>query len=84
MARFMVIKVAISRKNIEIWRVLWGGDKKKKRDCASSWWAKMDSNHRRRKPADLQSAPFGHSGIYPVLTDSLLDVTPIGFKPITF
>ena len=24
-------------------------------------WAKMDSNHRRRKPADLQSAPFGHS-----------------------
>ena len=22
----------------------------------------MDSNHRRRKPADLQSAPFGHSG----------------------
>ena len=21
----------------------------------------MDSNHRRRKPADLQSAPFGHS-----------------------
>ena len=28
-------------------------------------WAKMDSNHRRRKPADLQSAPFGHSGICP-------------------
>ncbi len=25
----------------------------------------MDSNHRRRKPADLQSAPFGHSGICP-------------------
>ena len=25
----------------------------------------MDSNHRRRKPADLQSAPFGHSGNYP-------------------
>ncbi len=24
-------------------------------------WAKMDSNHRRYKPADLQSAPFGHS-----------------------
>ena len=31
------------------------------------WWAKMDSNHRRRKPADLQSAPFGHSGICPFL-----------------
>ena len=29
MARFMVVKVAISRKNIEIWRVLWGGDKKR-------------------------------------------------------
>ena len=29
-------------------------------------WAKMDSNHRRRKPADLQSAPFGHSGICPL------------------
>ena len=26
----------------------------------------MDSNHRRRKPADLQSAPFGHSGNYPI------------------
>ena len=25
---------------------------------ASVRWAKMDSNHRRRKPADLQSAPF--------------------------
>ena len=30
-------------------------------------WEKMDSNHRRYKPADLQSAPFGHSGIRPVL-----------------
>ncbi len=30
-------------------------------------WAKMDSNHRRYKPADLQSAPFGHSGILPFL-----------------
>ena len=29
-------------------------------------WAKMDSNHRRYKPADLQSAPFGHSGIRPI------------------
>ena len=28
-------------------------------------WAKMDSNHRSRKTADLQSAPFGHSGICP-------------------
>ena len=30
-------------------------------------WAQMDSNHRRWKPADLQSAPFGHSGICPTL-----------------
>ena len=29
-------------------------------------WARMDSNHRRRKPADLQSAPFGHSGTCPM------------------
>ena len=29
------------------------------------WWAEMDSNQRRREPADLQSAPFSHSGIYP-------------------
>ena len=28
-------------------------------------WEEMDSNHRRYKPADLQSAPFGHSGIFP-------------------
>ena len=34
-------------------------------------WAKMDSNHRRRKPADLQSAPFGHSGICPFALDLL-------------
>jgi hypothetical protein len=30
-------------------------------------WGKMDSNHRSRKTADLQSAPFGHSGIAPGL-----------------
>lgn len=29
-------------------------------------WEVMDSNHRRRKPADLQSAPFGHSGNFPL------------------
>src|SRR5712671_2273200 len=29
------------------------------------WWGK-DSNLRRREPADLQSAPFGHSGTPPV------------------
>jgi hypothetical protein len=33
----------------------------------TGWWAELDSNQRRRKPADLQSAPFGHFGIYPFL-----------------
>ena len=28
-------------------------------------WARRDSNPRRRKPADLQSAPIGHSGTRP-------------------
>ena len=37
-------------------------------------WAKMDSNHRRYKPADLQSAPFGHSGIRP-FADAKLIIT---------
>ncbi len=27
----------------------------------------MDSNHRRYQPADLQSAPFGHSGNCPYI-----------------
>jgi hypothetical protein len=30
-------------------------------------WGRMDSNHRKRKLADLQSAPFGHSGTPPYL-----------------
>ena len=29
-------------------------------------WAVMDSNHRSRKTAELQSAPFGHSGNCPL------------------
>src|SRR5262249_5414532 len=29
------------------------------------WWRGKDSNLRRHKPADLQSAPFGHSGTSP-------------------
>ena len=28
-------------------------------------WAEVDSNHRSLATADLQSAPFSHSGIYP-------------------
>ncbi len=30
------------------------------------WWREVDSNHRRRKPADLQSAPVGRLGIPPL------------------
>jgi hypothetical protein len=29
------------------------------------YWAGVVSNHRRRKPMDLQSIPFNHSGTYP-------------------
>ena len=35
-------------------------------------WVKMDSNHRSRETADLQSAPFGHSGIHPLACLQLL------------
>ena len=35
-------------------------------------WEEMDSNHRRRTPADLQSAPFGHSGIFPIFLTVML------------
>ena len=41
-------------------------------------WAKMDSNHRSRKTADLQSAPFGHSGIRPKIIEPME-----GFEPTT-
>ena len=39
-------------------------------------WVKMDSNHRSRETADLQSAPFGHSGIHPY--EPLLGETLVG------
>ncbi len=29
------------------------------------WWGEVGSNHRRRMPTDLQSVPFGRSGISP-------------------
>ena len=38
---------------------------------ATEQWGKMDSNHRRRTSADLQSAPFGHSGIPPCMLKNL-------------
>ena len=36
-----------------------------------SWWRGEDSNLRRHTPADLQSAPFGHSGTSPHALDAL-------------
>ena len=35
------------------------------RNNNKNWWREVDSNHRRRKPADLQSAPVGRLGIPP-------------------
>ena len=32
----------------------------------NKWWGEEDLNLRRRSPADLQSAPFGHLGISPL------------------
>src|SRR3990167_8353331 len=34
---------------------------------ARNWWGEEDLNPRRRAPADLQSAPFGHLGISPLV-----------------
>ena len=34
----------------------------------------MDSNHRRHTPADLQSAPYGHSGIRPASLSTFLSL----------
>ena len=34
-------------------------------DKRFAWWRRLDSNQRRRKPTDLQSAPFSHSGTPP-------------------
>jgi hypothetical protein len=43
--------------------------------AVENWWRGEDSNLRRHKPADLQSAPFGHSGTSP-------GVTPHRAKPM--
>ena len=39
---------------------------RKWRKTAVGWWRGLDSNQRRRTPADLQSAPFSHSGTPPI------------------
>ena len=40
-------------------------NKKKPPKIERFWWEGVDSNHRRRQPADLQSAPFSHLGTLP-------------------
>jgi hypothetical protein len=35
------------------------------KNTSLAWWRRLDSNQRRRKPTDLQSAPFSHSGTPP-------------------
>ena len=44
----------------------------------------MDSNHRRHSPADLQSAPFGRSGISPSFVLSVQRSTEIVRKSSSF
>ena len=39
-----------------------------------AWWRRLDSNQRRRKPTDLQSAPFSHSGTPPRRTCDYITV----------
>ena len=43
----------------------------------AEWWAEHDSNMRRRKPADLQSAPVDRFGIDPCLIYKKWANTPI-------
>src|SRR3990167_10195806 len=38
------------------------------------WWRRLDSNQRRRKPTDLQSAPFSHSGTPPGKTATIAEL----------
>ena len=40
--------------------------------AAFRWWREKDLNLRRRQPADLQSAPFDHSGIPPDMIITIL------------
>lgn len=50
------------------------------------WWRGLDSNQCRRKPTDLQSAPFSHSGTPPKnlevysLFDPCVDITIFCFR----
>ncbi len=51
-------------------------------------WARMDSNHRTRKRADLQSAAVGHLATCPLLIDNcqltLANEPLVGIEPTTY
>ena len=47
------------------------------------WWRGLDSNQRRRTPADLQSAPFSHSGTPPTGQTPDVSPGPASVKPET-
>lgn len=51
---------------------------------AKKWWRGMDSNHRRHKPTDLQSAPFGHSGTSPYLKTAVIMTKKERFFPYNY
>jgi hypothetical protein len=44
------------------------------------WWRGLDSNQRRHTPADLQSAPFSHSGTTPWSCSQDLNLRPSVYK----
>lgn len=48
-----------------------------------NWWAGKDSNLRRQKPADLQSAPFGRLGYLSILLNGADDQIRTGNLLIT-
>ena len=45
-------------------------------EFGSFWWRGVDSNHRRHKPTDLQSVPFGRSGTPPNVSRALCGKNP--------
>ena len=51
------------RKSLEV--IMLRDNAKKCNAPTGTYWARQDSNLRRHKPADLQSAPFGRSGTRP-------------------
>ena len=65
----------------------WAFHPDSNRDQNQRAWAEVDSNHRSRKTADLQSAPFGRSGTRPTMVFPPLfaSIEPlVGIEPTTY